>query len=110
MLYLVAVGINQYKDGAIAPLQYARNDAEVFGAMFEHGIHPTERSITYLLDSDATQENIRDVIGERLARNAVTPADIVVLYFAGHGSPETEGGPDNASRYLIAHDTHYDKI
>jgi uncharacterized caspase-like protein len=110
MLHLVAVGIDQYKDSSIAPLRFARADAEAFGAMFERGIHPTERQVTYLLDGDATHDAIRDVIGEQLVRTAVEHEDVVVMYFAGHGSPETDGSPDRASRYLITHDTQYEKV
>ncbi len=110
MLHLVAVGIDQYKDSSIAPLRFARADAEAFGAMFERGIHPTERQVTYLLDGDATHDAIRDVIGEQLVRTAVEHEDVVVMYFAGHGSPETDGSPDCASRYLITHDTQYEKV
>src|SRR5262249_2916353 len=36
--------------------------------------------------------------------------DIVVLFFAGHGSPETGGSLDTVSRYLVLHDTEYENI
>ena len=34
--------------------------------------------------------------------------DVVVIYFAGHGSPESPDAPANL--YLLPYDTKYDKI
>lgn len=109
MLRAVVVGINRYRDPDIRNLSYARADAEAFGKLLADGIHPSERSVRFLLDEEATKRNLMVAIGEDLARVA-TPDDVILLYFAGHGSPETESGPDSIARYLIAHDTEYSSI
>jgi uncharacterized caspase-like protein len=110
MLHVVAIGIDRYEDPSIMSLHHARDDAEAFGRLFEERIHPEERQVSYLLDEKATQENIKDAIGERLARVVRSSDDVVILYFACHGSPETNQSPDETARYLIAHDTQFKKI
>ncbi len=110
MLYVISIGIDRYSDNRISKLKHACDDAEAFGKLFEEGVHPVERDVQYLLNEDATREAIMTTIGERLPRMAKSADDSVILFFAGHGSPETDGSPDGTSRYLIAYDTRYDKI
>ncbi len=110
MLYVVSIGIDRYSDNDILPLNHACDDAKSFGKLFEDGVHPAERDVHYLLNEDATRDAINATIGERLPRTAKDAEDIVILYFAGHGSPETDGSPDQTSRYLVTHDTRYDSI
>ncbi len=109
MLHAVLIGINKYKDPNIRDLSFARNDAEVFGKLLEERIHPSERKIRFFLDQEATKRKIMTSIGEDLPRS-VGKDDVVLLYFSGHGSPETDGSPDEVSRYLITHDTEYENI
>lgn len=109
MLHAVLVGIDRYRDPDIKNLSYARADAEALGELIENGIHPAERRVRLLLDEDATRRNLMVSIGEDLPRLS-EPDDLILLYFAGHGSPETQSSPDEVSRYLIAHDTEYENI
>jgi uncharacterized caspase-like protein len=109
MLHAVVVGIDQYRDPDISNLSYACADAEAFGRLLNDGIHPSERSVRVILDAHATKRELMIAIGEDLAR-AASAEDIIVLFFAGHGSPETSSSPDEVSRYLIAHDSEFDNI
>lgn len=109
MLHAVIVGIDKYRDPQINNLSYARADAEALAGLIAAGIHPTERKVRLLLDEEATKRNVTVAIGEELPRIA-KPEDVILLYFACHGSPETESSPDEASRYLIAHDTEFENI
>lgn len=109
MLYSVIVGINRYSDPSVSNLSYARADAEVLANLIEDKIHPSERQVRLLLDEDATKRNITVAIGEELPRIA-SPDDVILLYFASHGSPEIEFDTDDASRYLISHDTEFENI
>jgi uncharacterized caspase-like protein len=109
MLRAVVIGIDRYKDKNINRLSYACADAEAVASVLEGRIHPSERAVTVLTNQNATKRNINVAIGEDLARTARSD-DIILLYFAGHGSPETEGSPDKVSRYLIPYDTEYSNI
>jgi len=110
MLHAVVIGINSYRDPRIPNLEYARDDAEAIARLIESAIHPEDRRVTVLLDSEANAVAIRRAIGEALPRTATARDDIVLLYFAGHGSPEADAYPIGTSRYLVVHDTAYDSI
>ncbi|MFF0163889.1 caspase domain-containing protein [Streptomyces sp. NPDC005263] len=107
-LHLVAVGVDRYRDARIRDLSCARADAEAVAQLVEK-VLPDERSVHLLLDEDATKKNVMVAIGETLPR-IVGEDDVVLLYFAGHGSPETDGFQDDAGRYLVVHDTDYDNV
>jgi uncharacterized caspase-like protein len=110
MLYAILVGINKYKDPDIRNLTYACADAKALGKLIEESIHPTERQVRLLLDEEATKRNLMVAIGEELPRLATSREDVILLYFAGHGSPETDNSPDEVSRYLVLHETEYGNI
>lgn len=63
-------------------------------------IHPDERTMVTLLDSEATKRNVMVAIGETLPR--VVEDDAVLIYFAGHGSPESDA-PHLARRAQLQH-------
>lgn len=109
MLRAVIVGIDVYRDALITPLAHARSDAMALARLLETRIRADELSVRLLLDEDATKRNIEVAINEELHR-AVNPGDVVLLYFAGHGSPERRAAKDKRSRHLIAHDTEYGRI
>lgn len=109
MLRGVVVGIDRYRDRSISSLRCACSDAKSVYQLFQKGINPKDLSLRLLLDADATKVSVMKAIGEDLSRMA-NEEDVVFLYFAGHGSPETEGSVDNVSRYLVAHDTEYRNI
>lgn len=109
MLHAIVVGIDRYRDQRINPLSYARADAEAFAQLLTESIDIQDRSVNLLLDEEATKRNILVAIGEKLPRVA-GPKDLILLYFACHGSPETEGSPDEVSRYIVVHDTEYSSI
>ncbi|WP_069804231.1 caspase family protein [Thermogemmatispora onikobensis] len=107
--HAVLVGINRYQDARISALQYAASDAERFYGQLASSLAAEDLSLQLLIDEQATRKAIVTVIGEHLPRQA-SRDDVVLLYFAGHGSPETGNLPGSFSRYLIAHDTEYDAI
>lgn len=109
MLRAVVIGINNYADPRIQDLSYAVADAAALARLLDERIHPAERTVKVLLNAQATQRNVKVAIGEELAREG-SPNDLIFIYFAGHGTPETRAGPDEASRYLVAHDTEYQNI
>ena len=109
MFHLIAIGIDKYKHASIGDLAWARSDAESVASAFERRLNPSEYMVCRLFDEQATKRSIFVAVGEHLPR-VVEPGDVVVIYFAGHGSPETGGAPDDVSRYLVPHDTDYESI
>lgn len=109
MLHAVIVGIDRYRDPFIPGLSCAARDARALAKLIEDRIAPRERKVRLLLDEEATRRNIMVAIDEELHRE-VEDEDIVMLYFAGHGSPERRAAKDRQSRYLIPHDAEYGRI
>jgi uncharacterized caspase-like protein len=108
-LHCVAIGIDRYADRKIRNLQHARADAVAIAGLFQQSIAPSEREIHLLVDEQATRDAIITVIGETLPR-VQDPNDFVLLYFAGHGSPEHQSPTHRVSRYLVPHGADYGRI
>lgn len=108
-LYGVFVGIDTYADNRISRLAFATSDAQLFYDTVKQGIPAHERDIRLLTNTNATKSTIVKTIGEEFSR-VVKEDDIVLLYFACHGSPEMAESIDTVSRYLILHDTEYERI
>ena len=109
MFHTISIGVNKYLDSAISDLAYARADAETFHGFFAKQLNEDQCRSRILVDEEATKSNIERLIGDELPR-VVGEGDVVSLFFAGHGSPESKSSPDQVSRYLVAHDTDFDAI
>ena len=100
--YVLAVGVNEYAN-AEYNLKYAVSDAQAFGAEFEAQQKRLSRfervEVVYLNDRDATKTNIVQQL-EILAKK-VQPEDVVLIYFAGHGTAQQN------RFFLIPHDLGY---
>ncbi len=82
--YVVAVGINQYKNPKMT-LNYAKPDAESFGkAVLDKGKLFKGIELYSLFDTDASQVNILKKLDEVAAK--IHPEDVFIFYYAGHGS------------------------
>ncbi len=100
-LYVFAIGINEYKNNSYN-LNYAQPDAKSFTTtlmskskrMFKD-VHMYE-----LYDADATKESILSTF-QKINEQA-QPHDVFVLYYAGHGSIDTED--PNAEYYFVPHE------
>ncbi|MBT7087302.1 MAG: tetratricopeptide repeat protein, partial [Desulfobacterales bacterium] len=106
--WAVIIGISKYKDTQIPSLRYANSDAKTF---YKWSVSPdggkyAPSHVKLLLDEDATGTNIKKALFEWL-RGALSE-DMVTIYFAGHGSPESPDSPDNL--FLLPHDTQYSSI
>ncbi|GAA0891730.1 hypothetical protein GCM10009122_14090 [Fulvivirga kasyanovii] len=84
-LYVVAVGINKYKNEALN-LNYAAEDAQGFVKLVgENSKKLFDRvEIIPLYNEDATRESILNKM-EALSK-VVKPQDVLFFYYAGHGS------------------------
>jgi WD40 repeat protein len=87
-LHLLAVGINQYQNKDLC-LRCAAQDAEsLAGAFRKHCVGPGNvfgavRGGEPLLNARATRAGVLEALGA--LRRGVKPADLAVVYFAGHG-------------------------
>ncbi len=106
--WAVIVGISKYKDTRIPSLRYADRDAKAFFAWItseEGGKYPPAQ-VKLLLNDNASSMNIKHSLFEWL--NQSLEEDIVTIYFAGHGSPQSPDQPENL--FLLPYDTQYDSI
>lgn len=83
--YLLAVGINQYKNPRMS-LNYAKPDAESFlDVMDKKGTALFKQvELHTLYDQEASRQNILKKMDELAAK--AHPEDVFVFYYAGHGS------------------------
>lgn len=110
MLRALFVGIDHYCDPRIEPLRYCVKDAMALADRLRATVSAADLSATVLVDEQATRRQILETIGTDLAR-AIEPDDIVLVYFAGHGSSEASPPHDRpGDQFLVAHDTSYDGI
>ena len=101
--WAIIVGVGTFRDSRIRTLALATKDARDLTAIItdpEFGRFRRE-NVRTLVDDEATLQNVRTAIGwarERADRN-----DLLLLYFASHGSPR-EVDPNGVS-YILANDT-----
>ncbi|MEI9917266.1 MAG: caspase family protein [Bacteroidota bacterium] len=82
--YILAVGINQYKNPKMV-LTYARPDAQSFiQVMEEKGTLFKNVEMNTLYDQEASRANILKKLDELATK--IHPEDVFVFYYAGHGS------------------------
>jgi len=101
--WALVIGIGDFKDATIVPLDYTAKDARDFQNVLVDGSlggFAPER-VRLLLDSEATLVRIREGVGW-LRANA-GPDDLVLVYIASHGSPR-QFDPNGVS-YVLVHDT-----
>lgn len=106
--WAVVIGISEYQDSRIPALRYASSDAKGFYDWLispEGGRHAPDR-VQLLRDKEATGSNIKNSLFTWL-RGALEE-DIVTIYFAGHGSPDSPDGTKNL--FLLPYDANYSAI
>jgi len=106
--WAIIIGVSNYKDTRIPALRYASQDAKSFyeWVISAHGGKYSPSMVKLLLDEDATGKNIRNALFIWLKQ--AIQEDVVMIYFAGHGSPESPNSPNNL--FLLPYDALYDEI
>ena len=104
--YAVVIGIGEYRNlDEAGQLLFSRSDAEaMYRVLISHegGAFPPE-NVRLLTDAQATLANVRHALEEWLP-SVATPADRVVVYFAGHGFVQ------NGRGYLAPTDVDPDRL
>jgi len=111
-IYAAVIGINKYKDASLN-LQYARNDGEGFASYLKTNMGLDNDHIFELYDEQATERNIRSLLGTKLRQLASSPEDTVYVFFAGHGAPEqdtTAKDEDKIKKYILAYDAEREDL
>lgn len=106
--WAVVIGVSDYADSRIPALRYAAKDAQ---ALHDWLVSPAggryaPARVKLLLNRNATTAAIKEALYTWLRQTI--EEDVVVIYFAGHGSPDSPDTPQNL--YLLPHDTRYDAI
>ncbi len=106
--WAVVIGVSNYEDSRIPSLRYAAADAQTFydWLIAPQGGRYAPSRVKLLLDKDATSQSIREALFSWLKQPI--DEDIVTIYFAGHGTPESPDAPENL--FLLPYDADYDKI
>ena len=106
--WAVIVGVSNYHDSRIPSLRYAAADAQSFYNWLtspDGGRYPPSR-IKLLVNEQATGSNIKEALFVWLKQ--AIEEDMVIIFFAGHGSPDSPDSPENL--FLLPYDARYDSI
>jgi hypothetical protein len=99
--WALVVGVGEFESDAFPELKWAAKDASDFASVLKGpGNFPVD-NVQVLLDKNASLAEVRRGIG--WLREKAGPDDLVVLYFASHGSPR-DIDPNGVS-YIITSDT-----
>lgn len=106
--WAVVIGTSRYQDTRIPYLRYASKDAKAFydWAVSRTGGKYAPSRVKLLLDQKATGRNIKNALFVWLGQ--ALGEDVVTIYFAGHGSPQSPDNPDNL--FLLPYDASYDDV
>jgi len=108
-VWLLAVGISEYRDAKIPRLRFAKEDAHRFADWVQRqtALSISSETVTVLSNEQATRKCLLTAV-DRLRRQ-VTPEDLVVLYMSCHGAPElSRGGQGVDAKYLVLYDAEVD--
>ena len=112
-LWALVVGISDYRDQNIRDLKYPEEDAKAFYDFLispEGGGFPGDH-VRLLLGEEAT---LREMLkGLAWLRDSSTEDDLVVFYFAGHGTFDVDKDGDEGDKmdeYLVPYDAEADAI
>ncbi len=106
--WAVVIGIDRFQDRSIPTLEFASKDARDFAEFLIENGHFAKDHILLLLNENATEKKIRQVLGDDWLPKNVLPGDLVVVFASTHGSPkELDVANEN---FLIAYDTDCDSL
>lgn len=110
----VIIGVGQYKKNSISDLPGPPEDAKRFYSLLtdSNSYQFPEQNVCLLLDEQATKHNVITAFKRKLIETAKKD-DIVVFYYAGHGSQMTDldnDEADNMDETFVLHDSRTDGI
>jgi len=115
-LHLLAVGIEDYAD--VADVPFANRSARQFAAVAEKTLGVPSQNVMLLTNDEATGTRIKGRMNTLL--NRLGPQDSLLVYYAGHGVPDSAGkaayllpqdaGPGSFEDAQLRLDTFYRKL
>jgi len=101
-IWVVAIGISNYKDEEIADLKYSHNDAKRIVDYYKDTFSLPNDHYYLLQNENATLTRIKRHLGEVIPQNA-KKEDLVIIYFAGHGDEEQLARKDKiqVTKYIL---------
>jgi len=109
-VFMLIIGINEYRSEGIPNLTGCVNDAHNIKKHFTDLFSIPEAQIAFLVNEQATHENIIERFQAHLIHNeSIQKNDKIIIYYAGHGSrviaPDSwPSGPDGKIETLVPHD------
>ncbi len=102
-LYILAIGLNEYKNTRYN-LNYGRPDAQAVADAIEQKGRGIFKQISkrVIFDADATRTNIETAFSDIVKQ--ARPQDAFVFYYAGHGVMSEKDDKNPADFYLVPYD------
>ncbi|HEY9869296.1 MAG TPA: caspase family protein, partial [Candidatus Obscuribacterales bacterium] len=106
--WAVVIGIERFQDERVPQLQYAAKDAMDFANFLVESGNFSRDHVVLLTNEQATENEIKRVIGDDWLPRRVLQDDVVVIFISAHGSPkELDVAGQN---FLLAYDTNVDNL
>ncbi len=110
--WAVLIGVEKYSDPKVGELKYAADDVDKLReVLIGHAGYQADHIIV-LKDADATAAKVRSTLGTWLPRQ-VSDADMVMIYFSGHGGAEPSirgDAQDGTEKYMMLFDSKADDM
>jgi hypothetical protein len=102
-LYVVSIGINNYKNASMN-LNYASADASAFQEAISKGAKPIFKKIVSksLSDADFTKTNVVSLFKD--IASSAKPEDVFIFYYAGHGVSTEDPKTNKQEFYIVPFD------
>ena len=85
-IYGLLIGINQYKNTGINPLNGCVHDVDLFAQTLQEKFAVKEGDLKTLTNTEATYQNIVAQFQTHLIKREWQKDDVAVFYFSGHGA------------------------
>lgn len=101
--WAVVIGIDNFADRSIPPLHFSSKDAKDFAQFLTEKGNFAKDHVKVLVNEQATEKNVRDVVGDTWLPRQVQPDDLVLIFASSHGSPkELDVAKEN---FLVVYDS-----
>lgn len=101
--FAIVIGISDYREKSIPPVKYAKRDAEIMAGYLQNVGGIPKINIKVLTNEGATKSDLEAHIEDWLQRR-VSERSTIFIYYAGHGTSDTQG----RDAYIVPYEGHPD--